>query len=290
MKTSNLAMVQKSIENILKNWATALPTVLVMAIVLTMFHGLLQIQTRAKDTLENIQRKFSIIIYLKDDADAFEIGDLISTLEKRPDVVKPVLYTSKEQAFQMMNRTFSLDTGLLQKYKFSLPASLTITPKKLEDVKRIEAFLESSSGDLLAEPLVSKEKQKDLTGQMVEFIQNVRNSTLRNIIFFILIFIFGGTLLLSSTIHMAISSRHLEINIMKLVGASYSKITTPFVIEGILLGVLSFLLGLVLTLLLPMGDTIYPNALLFEFVAVILLSAGVSYFTVLMHLQKKTIV
>lgn len=271
---------------------TALPTVLVIAIVLTMFHGLLAVHDRANSALQNLQKKFSITVYLKDDADPFEVGNLITALEQRPDVIKPVSYTSKEEAWKTMSETFSLDTNLLQKYKFSLPASLTITPRKLDDAALIQAFLETNGKNLISNPLVAQNKQADITNQMMQFVQNVRNATLRNIVLFILLFVIGGALLLSSAIHLAITSRHTEINIMKLVGASYGAITTPFVIEGLILSVLSFILHLIFLAVLPLGFGIgaYPNALLLEFAAIILLSSVVSWLTTMIYIKKKTIV
>lgn len=291
-QTPFTATFSKSAESLIRNWTTTIPVVLVMAIILTMFYGLLVVQNKAETTLKNIQRKFSITVYLKDGADPLEIANFVNELEKRPDVVKPVVYTSKEQAWEIMSRTFSLDNDLLEKYKFSLPASLTITPRRLEDAKRIETFLNSQAKKLIATPLASQEKQKDVTDQMLAFIQNVRNATLRNLFFFTILFMIGGTLLISSAIHLAITSRHLEINIMKLVGASYAKITMPFIIEGLLLGILSFLLHLLLLLLLPFGTetAVYPNALLLEFIAIAVLTTTVSHLTTLFHIRKKTLV
>lgn len=283
-----MPMLQKSVENLLRNWMTTVPTILAMAIVLTMFHGLLVVNDRAAASLDNMQRKFSITVYLKDDADPFEIGNLIARLETQPDVVKPVTFTSKEQAWQTMSRTFSLDDNLLKKYRFSLPASLTITPKKLEDARRIEKYLDATAAQLLADPLTTKDKQKEVMNQMVGFIQNVRNSTLKNLLLFTVLFVIGGTLLLSSAIHLAISSRRLEINIMKLVGASYGSITAPFVVEGVILGILAFLANVFFLIVIPSDAPIraFPNALLLEFVAVVVFAAAVSYATSWLHIRK----
>lgn len=282
-------VLRKSFENLLRNWMTTIPTILVMAIILTMFHGLLVVKDGAQNTLQAIQQKFSVTVYLRDDADSFETANLITELEQRPDVIKPVIFTSKEEAWKTMNDAFSLDDELLNKYKFSLPASITITPKRLEDAKRIESFLHAAAGNLIAEPTESKNKQKNISDQMIEFIQNVRNATIRNLLFFTLIFIIGGALMLGSAIHLAIASRHLEIKIMKLVGASYATITIPFVIEGIMLGVLSFVLHLILSAALPFGENLMArsNTLLLEFMTLIILSAAVSYLTTLLHIRKK---
>ncbi|MFA6521389.1 MAG: permease-like cell division protein FtsX [Candidatus Gracilibacteria bacterium] len=256
-----------------------------------MFHGMILVHENAKNTLKNIQQKFSITVYLKDDADPFEVGNTITSLEDRSDIVSPVTYTSKEAAWEMMSKTFSLDNELLKKYKFSLPASLTITPKNPSDVPQIEAFLQTNAANILKDSATMQDKQKNITNQIVEFVQSVEKTTQSTLIFFIILFVLGGALLLSSTIHLAITSRHTEINIMKLVGSSHSTIILPFVIEGLLVSIIAFLVNLVILALLPISIInvkLHLNALLFEFIATILLGVIVSYLTTLFHIRKKT--
>ncbi len=273
-------ILRQSVENIMRNWTTAIPTIVVMAIILTMFNGLFSISVHAKTAIQNLEQKFSITIYLKDNSDPFEIGALITELEKRGDVIKPITYTSKEEAWKLMSKTFSLDSDLLNKYKFSLPASLTITPKNPKNVEAIESFLNTKAKNLLAQPYDSKDKQKNITYKMTEFIQGIRDTLFKTIVLFILFFVIGGTLLLSSTIHLAISSRHREIAIMKLIGAHHSKIILPFVGEGIILSILAYILNLILLSIIPFGDIdskLQINVLLFEFIVIVGLGALVSY-------------
>lgn len=269
-------------ENLVKHWAAAVPTILVMAITLTMFHGLMGLHARTAETLRSIEQKFSFTVYLKDDADPFEVGNVITSLENRQDVVSPVVYTSKEAAWEIMSKTFALDSSLLKKYKFSLPASLTITPRSPRDAPRLESFLKQSVGSIIKETSITHGKQKDVTEQTVEFLEALQNSLQRTVLLFVLFFVIGGSLLMVFTIHMAMSARHLEVSIMKLVGAVRSKMVTPFVIEGILMSLAAFLLHLFFLLLLPvsaMSARMTGNLLLLEFLGIVFLSACVSHIT-----------
>lgn len=288
-----LKLLSKSALNLLRQWIITIPTILVIASTLTIFHGLLTLHDRAQIALQEMQQKFSITVYLRDDADPFEVGNLITALEERKDVIKPVVYTSKEAAWELMSKTFALDNELLKKYKFSLPASLTITPANLDGVPRLEAFLETNAKQLLKDPLISKDKQKNIANQMFAFVQSVKNAALKTIILFTALFIFGGALMIASAIHLAFVSRHLEINIMKLVGASYSNISSPFVVEGIMIGLLAFILHLILLLTLPFSiskNSFHLNAILLELLAVLALAGSASYLTVRLHLRKKLLI
>ncbi len=286
-------LLQRGAENILRNWITTVPTMLVIALVLTMFHGLLVVHDRAVTTIKAVEKKFSLTVFLRDDSDPFAIGNLITTLEQRSDVVKPVIYTTKEKAWELMSATFELDADLLKKYAFSLPASLTITPRAPDDTEAINAFLQTKAQNLIKDPASLKEKQKNITAQMINFIKTVQNTTLRTMLFFIIVFVVGGTILLGSTIHLAVSARSHEISIMKLVGATYATIIAPFVIEGVMISLMAFGIHLFLLMILPferLAGTLNANALLLEFVAVVSLGTVVSYFTALFNIKKKKLI
>lgn len=279
-------MLQKAFENILRNWLTSFPIVLVIAILLTIGNGLMSLNEQAQKMLKNIEQKFSITVYLKDDADPFEVGKLITALEERADVVKPVAYTSKEAAWKLLSESFSLDPTLLKKYQFSLPASLTITPIKPEDTEKIEAFLGSQAKNLLKDPFATKDAQRNITRQMVDFIEQVKENSVQTLVLFIIIFIIGGGLLIASAIHLAITNRHREISIMKLVGASRKTIILPFVIEGVILSAAAFFIHLAFILA---GNDLRPNFLIAEFIVVTVLGAVVSHLAALYHLKKKSL-
>lgn len=255
-----------------------------MAIILMLLHSLLLLRTRATLTLQTLQQKFSFTVYLKDDADPLEVGNLITDLESRTDVIKPVVYTSKEEALAGIRTTFSLDTESLAKYGLSLPASLTIRPRDPANTSAIYAFLEKKTGHLINK---SKDGNDGLTERMVEFLRNLRGDTLGTILLVIVFFLIGGGLLLSNTIHMAITARHREIMIMKILGASRQRIMAPFMVESVLLGSAAFILHLLFSALLPLPFLELPNistVLLMEFLAVMLLSSATSYFTCLISI------
>lgn len=272
-------MLRQAVINLLRNWITTIPTIITIAIVLTIFHELLLIHANASDTLKTLQQKVSLTIYLKADADPFEVGNLITALEQRPEVKKPVVYTSPESARKELRSLFGLDTSLLQKYRVELPASITITTVDTKDLTFIRAFTEKTAGNLLQQPLATQQQQKQLTDSVVSFINKVKTTTQQNLFLFILLFIGGSSLMLASTIHLALTHRHREISIMKLVGAPHSKMTAPFVVEGVLISITAFLIHLGIISLLPFegSRTLHLNALLFEFMAIAGLGAIVSY-------------
>ena len=286
---SPLRLLTSASENLLKNWMTVLPTIVVMATSLTLFHGLIAVHNRAEETLAGIQQKFSITVYLKNDTDSFAVANLITKLEARRDVITPVKYTSKEEAWKLLQKTFTLDNELLKKYQFSLPPSLTITPRSPSDTQAIQIFLNDNAKNLLRDEQTGMTKNKNITNQMVEFIQRVRDSALKGLVLFIVLFVIGAALLTSAVIHLAITTRRGEIMIMKLVGASQQTIMLPFVLEGFLMSIVAFALHLLLLALLSfevIATTLMQNALVLELLGIMLLSVVVSAITTFLHIKR----
>lgn len=289
MITSSL---KKGADGLLRNALTTIPTIIVIAIVLTLFHGLLVVREHAQETLQTLQQKFSITVYLKDSSDPFEISKLITDLEARPDILPPVIYTSKEDAWNMISKTFSLDNELLKKYQFSLPASMTITPKSIDNAADIEIYLNSRASSLLRDSQVSASKQKNIANQMINFVSNIRQTTLRTTFLFLMLFLIGGALLIGNAIHLGLTVRHREIGIMKLMGASHMQIVLPFIIEGILMGAIAFLLHFAMTFALPIhlaNPAAEKSALLSELTVTLLWSGLISFVTSYFVLKRTSI-
>ena len=273
---------EKAWENLSRNWITALPAIIILAVVLMLFNGLLGVHQQTNATLENLQNKFSITIFLRNDVDEFAVSNLISKLEARADVVRPVLYTSKDQAKTFIQNAFSLNAETLQDYNLSLPPSLTITPTKPQHAGRIQAYVQSEARNLLHDVNASQTTQESVTTQMSEFIQNIEATTQRALIFFIIFFIVAGTLLIASTIYLTLSHRHKEIVIMKLVGAHFGSVSAPYILEGILIALAAYVLSVIGTSafgLLDLSAQLSLNALVLELAGVLLLGIFVSYLT-----------
>ena len=99
----------------------------------------------------------------------------------------------------------------------------------------------------------------------------------------ITILLVAATILIGNTIRLSIFARRREIEVMKLVGASNWFVRGPFMVEGLLTGVLGALAAIVLLflgkeLVLPATigrlDVEEVNALRFEYTALILLTLG----------------
>jgi cell division transport system permease protein len=152
--------------------------------------------------------------------------------------VKRVEYIPKDKALQIMEkRNPEMVKGLISN---PLPNSFKVTPKRGEDVSAIAQGL--------SPPPAGVEK--------VNFGQKTANRVLRVAKVFevlsslaIVILLGAATILIGNTIRLSIFARRREIEVMKLVGASNWFVRGPFMVEGLLTGLIGAASAVVLLFL-----------------------------------------
>ena len=201
-------------------------------------------------TLKDLQDKIDINIYIDTKASESAIMDLKKQLETLPEV-KTVVYTSREQVLENFRTRHENDHRIIQALdeigNNPLPATLAVKAREPSQYVGIANFLsnksELSTGSTLS--IVSKvnyEDNKDSIESLSKLIVGVKK--FGSIITAIMIGI--SILITFNTIRLAIFIARDEIGVMRLVGGSNEYIRGPFVVEGILYGLVSALLTLIL--------------------------------------------
>ena len=181
-------------------------------------------------------------------------------------------FISRAEALKIMQRKSpELAEGLTGN---PLPASFKIIPRRGEDVFRIANRINSARP-----PGVEKAKTGEQTARRI-----LRVATVIEIIFGIAIAILGvaSALLIANTIRLSIFARRREIEVMKLVGATNWFVRGPFMLEGLICGlvgsvaaVLLLMLGKELVLpVISLDKSDEANAIAFWLNAVALVGAG----------------
>jgi len=163
--------------------------------------------------------------------------------------VKNVLFVSKEQALgEMKRRTPELVEGLTSN---PLPASFEVTPKRPEDIRAI-------SNSIRTQQLAGVERVRD--GEKVaDRIVQVATAVSTFFLIAVIVLVVASTLLIANTIRLSIFSRRREIEVMKLVGATNWFVRGPFMIEGLICGVVGAVAAVILLLL---GKAVVVRAVL----------------------------
>ena len=182
---------------------------------------------------------------------------------KALDGVNTVVFKNKQEALEDMKSRFKENQELMTGYEGEnniFPASFIVTLTNLEQAKEIQAEIERIGARLATE---GRSEQVDLNveGNTVHnsIIKNITSkdntiSTLITIakgvritigIIFIGLLIISITII-SNTIKLTVHARRKEISIMKYVGATNGFIRWPFMVEGIVIGLISAVITLLI--------------------------------------------
>lgn len=194
---------------------------------------MLNLNNVAKDLENDVEIKVLVDIIADSEEAKLAEEKLINEIRELPDVAE-VVYSSKDEELQILIKNFGDELSLYEQNNplYNVLYVKAVNPQQTAEVaKAIEAF------DNIYEVKYGEGK--------VEKLFNVINIS-RNVgIVLILGLLFTAMFLISNTIRITIIARKDEIEIMKLVGATNSFVRIPFVIEGMLLGLLGSIIPIV---------------------------------------------
>ena len=206
-------------------------TVLVTFIVLGTFSLVAENLNLAIGGLED---KIELVVYLNDDISPIDRKEVQVKINAQ-EGVKEIQYESREDAFKKLQEN---NAGILKGYtleKNPLPASYIV---KLEDMSYAPAIREAVK-DLDGVESVSDEQES------IDTIQSIIKFTkiIGTVLFVILVGV--SIFLIMNTTKLTVYARRKEVGIMKFVGATDWFIRWPFIIEGILIGLIGTFLSVI---------------------------------------------
>lgn len=202
-------------------------------------------------TFRELQNKSNMSVSFVTDAPQDAVTQYKTSLEALPEVAS-VTYTSKEDVlanFRENNKDNQLTLQALDELGTNpFGAKLTIGAKDIYQYDTIANFLkEKSALDAGGSSVIDKISNFDprYHAALVN-LQNVTTSGKKIGLIVILIFVFITIAISFNTLRLAIYSSREEISVMQLVGAGKGYIRAPFIVEGILYGLIAGLVTLLL--------------------------------------------
>lgn len=241
MQTLNLKRnIRQGFINFWRNGWVSLATVLVMVLTLFVVGALFFSNVLLTSALQSLEDKVDISVYMKTSAGEPDILSLRSELEKLAEV-KSVEYVSREEAldqFQELHKENALITQSLDELGDNpLGANLNVKAKDPRQYEAISRFLEAPSFANTIDKINYRQNQL-----IIERLTGLLNASRALGLGITVVFSFIAILVAFNTIRLAIYTSRDEISIMRLVGATNSYIRGPFLVEGIIHGVISSLI------------------------------------------------
>ena len=228
---------RQSFKSMWRNRGMGLASISSISAVLVILGFVLILIMSINSLVIDVQNRFDEIeIFLAKDIND-ENKDKIEDYAKGQDGVISVEYISQEDAIETMKEQWGEEAYLLEGIgEDTLPDSYIIKLEDIQDTEKIVEAINTIDG-------VEKVKyHKEIIEKLTTLASYIRLGGV--IIIGILIAI--SVFIISNTIKLTVLSRKREINIMKFVGATNSYIKTPFVLEGILFGIVASLISIVI--------------------------------------------
>ncbi|HAO64907.1 TPA: hypothetical protein DCQ44_02915 [Candidatus Taylorbacteria bacterium] len=242
-------MILSGFVNFWRNGTISLSAVLVMVIALFVISSVLFIGALLTSTLNQIKDKVDINIYLVTAAPEGDILALQKTLQAMPEV-KSVDYVSSDQALQDFKDRHANDQLTLQALseldQNPLGAVLNVKAQEPSQYESIATFLQgqnllSKDGAPIIES-VNYEKNKVAIDRLTSIITSGQKLGFAVTLVLVLLAI----LITFNTIRLVIYMSREEISVMKLVGASNMYVRGPFVVTGVMYGLVAAFLTIIL--------------------------------------------
>jgi cell division transport system permease protein len=186
--------------------------------------------------------------------------------------VESVRFVSKQDALRQMEK---LRPELVEGISTNpLPNGFEVTPRVPEEVKQVSSAIRTS-----ALPGVEKIRDGEKVADRILDFAKVISSFF---VVAVVVLLVAATVLIANTIRLSIFARRREIEVMKLVGATNWFVRAPFMIEGLLCGLIGSIAAVLLLLLgrqlvqgvVESADRSSVDAIAFAWNALIVLGVG----------------
>lgn len=216
----------------------------VILLALLVFEGLVISGVIANTAINSIQDKIDISIYFKTDAPEDEIlrikDNLLQTAE-----VKSVEYVSRDEALESFRERHKDDETISRAVEEleenPLSASLNIKAEDPSQYSIIAGYLNNNVSSDLVENITYNQNQV-VIDRLASIIEVSRQVGLLAALFLTIVAI----LVAFNTILLGIYSNRDEISIMRLVGANNVYVRGPFVVMGVIYGLITAVISVVL--------------------------------------------
>jgi cell division transport system permease protein len=230
MKFSNLGFfLREAFKNLRLNLLMSVTAVTTTAVCVLILGVAMLVSAHVEGVIRNVGQDVTITAFFPENASQETMDKALSSVQSYPEVSEST-YVSKEEALERFKETFADQPDIAQGISSDvLPASIEVQLNDSRDSNAVADKLraEGFQDDEISYPQQTVDRLNQITGYI---IWSLRIATL--------LFLVASILLIFNAIRLSIFARRKEIEVMKLVGASDSFVRTPFLLEGLVQGLI----------------------------------------------------
>ena len=240
MKYSILGyFIGEGFSNVFKNKKSTGASLMIMCATMIIFGIFLILGENINHFVDEVESEQGISVFVKNEATQEQIDELGEKI-RAIDGVNTVEFVSKDEALEQMKERFGERQDLLEGYEGEnniFTAYYVVTLTDLTKSKVVQDQISTYTD------VVKKINSKDeVTSTLIRLANGIKIVTGVILVLLVIISIF----IIANTIKLTVHARRKEISIMKYVGATNNFIRWPFIVEGMIIGILASIISIVI--------------------------------------------
>lgn len=231
--------IRDAFKSVIRNFSLSLASISCITITLIIVAVAIIASLNVNNFTQEIEKDLTIVVFLDTDATEKERDNVEKEIKKIKNVESYTFQSKQEIKEEMQKESEVFDRVLSEWDDDESPLKDTFQVK----VKDIEKIKKTADSIKQMENVSVVRYGEGMVDKMISAFSSVEKVTYGIVIALIVVTVF----LIINTIKLTISARKREIGIMRVVGASNFTIKTPFIIEGMILGVFGSLIPIIIS-------------------------------------------
>lgn len=231
--------LKQGVKNIKRNMMFSIASVLTMSACILLFGVFYSIVNNVNNIAHKVEEEVPITVFFDEGTTDEQIQQIGALIQERPEVAQ-IQYESADDAWEKMKKEYFGDTDVADGFKDDNPlvdsSNYQVYLKDISKQAVIVAYIQTL--DHVREVSQSEQAAKTL-GSINKLVSGIS-------IVIIVILLLISVFLISNTVSVGITVRKDEIGIMKYIGATDAFVRAPFLLEGMVLGVIGAAIPLVI--------------------------------------------
>ena len=228
-------LTREGFRNVFKNKKSTIASIIIMCMSMLIFGMFFTIGENIDHIMTNVEEAQGMQVFIKEGTSAERVKQIGEEI-KEIDGVNKTKYVSKEDALNQVKEQWKDKSDLLSGYESVFPESYVVT---LTDLSLNEEVQNKIMQIADIDEITSN-------NQTISTLMSLANGVRIVTGILLLILIIISIFIISNTIKLTVHARRKEISIMKYVGATNHFIRGPFLVEGIVIGVIAALISLLI--------------------------------------------
>lgn len=233
--------IRDAFKSVIRNFSLSLASISCITITLIIVAIAIIASFNVQNFTKEIEKDLTIVIFLNNDTTEEDVDRIEKEITEIPNVNKNSLkFESKTEVKEAMQEESEVFDTVLDEWDDSeSPLKDTFQVK----VKNVEKISKTAERIKEIDEVNTVRYGEEMVDKMITAFSSIEKVTYGVVIALVVVTVF----LIINTIKLTISARRREISIMRLVGASNFTIKTPFIIEGMILGLLGSIVPVIFT-------------------------------------------